>query len=182
MPNIWTLRLIGLIALCGSLWGLYGYIHHNGYMDGVNEYKPRLEALQAKINEADKQVRETVQQQEEDHAAIDESHNAHIQAIAKFYETSNKDSLAAARADYLERVRLLGQVREASPDTAPKDQPVDAPTASEPSDAGNSSPPERIEEVGFSGCPVSVEKRCIEDAEWRESVIEFFTVNKFSVE
>lgn len=86
MPVTLILKLLGGIAVIGVLWGLHAFVERGGYNDGVAEYKPRLDDLQAQIDAADMVAANTKIQQEKDNELLTTAHDKRIATIRNYYE------------------------------------------------------------------------------------------------
>lgn len=170
-PMSLPFRLVIIAAtafLC--LTGAYTY----GYGAARTKFQGQLNVLKGVLQEADAQAHDKIKQQEEVSHEVEQSHDAHIQTLAKFYTDTSATDLANARARY----RVLS--------AAANPAPASAVASSEEGNAGTTSESRPVEcyrePETITGCTVEVEKRCAKDAERVRWAADFFVKHHFPVE
>lgn len=58
LPLVWRLAAIAglLVALGGSLWGVYAYVKHQGYVEGYSDASAKCEAEKRAMEEANRKA------------------------------------------------------------------------------------------------------------------------------
>lgn len=58
LPLVWRLAAIAglLVALGGSLWGVYAYVKHQGYVEGYSDASAKCEAEKRAMEEANRRA------------------------------------------------------------------------------------------------------------------------------
>ena len=146
---------IALIAVAAFLVAIGAFTY--GYSTAKDKYLGELNVLKGIVQQADTQAKETIKKQEVISNEVDQTHSAHIQALAKFYKDSNSADLANARARYR---MLSGQNPAPASAVASSEQKNDGRTQEQTVSGCNLSEQETI-----TGCPKAVEEACASDAE-----------------
>lgn len=99
MTSILMRNLLGSVVIVAAAYGAYWYIDYNGYERGYKKGKAEIQvllnALQAKVDVADLQAKETKFKQEKNRDEIETKHDGNVASVVAFYDRLLRDARKA---------------------------------------------------------------------------------------